>query len=560
MAEGEFLQAQSKPSAPIMTSNNSVTLSCLPYSIGHKGEGVSLLLNMGEYPILLDCGLSELDFAKDSQFPTVELVFCSHAHSDHCRGLLAFHQAFPQVPIYTSKVTSKLLPLNWSFDQDVTESLPCKTVDWRSPVTVRENLQLELFPAGHLPGAAAILLTYHTPKRDYKVMYTGDFSVSNFQLVEGLSIENLRGIAPDVLIIEGSYGTVRHPHRRQQEKQLMERIEKALGEGKNVLLPVPTVGLGQEILKLLRSHHQFTGKDLDIWVDEKVSRACDVYLELLSQFPLSVQNFAKHQSLFWDERVCPRMSKLHSLEDLLQGKLPSIVLIDSDSEILSYLSPELGEWLILLPEHPQEYVTKTTAQQSLQNLASVTLETYLLAEHSDGRNTTQLIHNLRPQHIIFVHGSPSYLVELASLPELCNRYQVHSPANGTLVELPIGDRFIQPKTPTPTHYEGELSEASSYIKITFPDTLNRDPRWNKFADTGIVEARWQGEELILRGIPQRELLNSVSDSKMSVDLDCCRSCRYYHHQRCWNQASPLYGFKVIPEGYCPVFEPLVKDN
>ncbi len=540
-----------------MSSKNPFSLSCLPYSVGHNGEGVSLLLNMGEHHILLDCGLRELDFL---DFPPIDFIFCSHAHQDHCQGLLAYHQAFPQVPIYTSEVTAKLISLNWSEKSQYREKLTYSTVNWRSPVDVGENLQLQLFPAGHLPGAAAILLTYHTPKRDYKVMYTGDFSVSNFQLVEGLSIENLRGFAPDVLIIEGSYGTVRHPHRRQQEKQLMERIEKALVSGKNVLLPVPPVGLGQEILKLLRSHHQFTGRDLDIWVDGKVSRACDIYLELLPQFPLSVQNFAKHQSLFWDERVCPRMSKFHTPEDLLSGKLPCIALIDYDSEILSYLSPKLGEWLILLPENPQEYPNPTISWHSLQNLASVTIETYLLAEHSDGRNTTQLIHNLRPQHIIFVHGSPNYLVELATLSELCNRYQVHSPSNGTLVELPIGDRFIQPKTPTPTHYEGELNETGSYITITLLDNINNDPRWTKFADTGIVEARWQGEELLLRGIPQRELLNSQNQSKISPDLDCCRSCLYYHQQRCWNQTSPLYGFKVIPEGYCPVFEPLDKNS
>ncbi len=540
-----------------MSSKKSLTLSCLPYSVGHNDEGVSLLLKIGEHYVLLDCGIGKLDLAK---LPPIDFVFCSHAHRDHCGGLRSFHQAFPQVPIYTSEITARLIDLNWSSTPKSATTLPYQTVDWRSPVTVGQNLQFQLFPAGHLPGAALILLTYHTPKRDYKVIYTGDFSVSNFQLVEGLSIENLRGITPDVLIIEGSYGTVRHPHRRQQEKQLMERIEQALISGRNVLLPVPPVGLGQEILKLLRSHHQFTGRDLDIWADGKVALACDVYLELLSQFPVSVQNFAKHQSLFWDERVCPRMSKFDSPEDLLRGKLPCIVLIDYDSEILSYLSPKLGDWLILLPEHPQEYNSPKTGWNSLKNLASVTIETYLLAEHSDGRNTTQLIHNLRPQHIIFVHGSPTYLLELATLPELSNRYQVHSPNNGTVVELPIGDRFIQPKTPTPTHYEGEVSETGSYITIILPDSLNKDPRWNKFADTGIVEARWQGEELTLRGISQRELLTSQSESKIAVDLDCCRSCRYYHHHRCWNQASPLCGFKVIPEGYCPVFQPLTKDS
>lgn len=534
---------------------SSLPLSCQVYAAGHEDEGVCLLLRIGDYRILLDCGLEDLQVLPNQEQPPADLVFCSHAHEDHCRGLLDLHQAFPQLPIYTSEVTAKLLSSHWINKDNEPDLDWCQTLSWRSPFNVSQDIQIELVPAGHLPGAAAIIITHHTPDRSYKVMYTGDFSVSNFQLVEGLSIENLRGLAPDVLILEGSYGTVRHPHRRLQEKQLMERINQALAEGKNVLLPVPAIGLGQEILKLLRSHHQFTGRNLDIWVDESVAVTCDIYLELLSQFPLSVQNFAKHQSLFWDERICPRMRKLRNPSYFFLSKSPGIVLVDYKSNLWQYLAAETSEWLILLPEHPQEYLNPDSPRlELLHNLSYVTIETYLLAEHSDGRNTTQLIHNLRPQHVIFVHGSLSYLLELASLEELRNRYQIHSPVQGILVELPIGDRFMQPKAPQPIYYEGELNEVGSMLAITLPDTISNDSRWKNIADTGIVQVRWQGEELVVRGLSQRELLNSHSNARISSDLDCCNRCRHYSNQRCWNRVSPLYGFKVIPEGYCPVFE------
>jgi Cft2 family RNA processing exonuclease len=141
-------------------------------------------------------------------------------------------------------VTVQLLPLQWPDSAGEIGSF-CQGWPWRSPITLFDDLTVEIFPAGHLPGAAVVLFTYKTPKRTYKVLYTGDFSLSNFQLVEGLSIDLLRGVSPDVLIIEGSYGTERHPHRRQQEKQLMNRIYQAIAEGQNVLLPVPALGLGQ---------------------------------------------------------------------------------------------------------------------------------------------------------------------------------------------------------------------------------------------------------------------------------------------------------------------------
>lgn len=539
-------------------------LECLPYSVQHEDEGVCLLIRMGPHRILLDCGLGDIssltrEITKSAQKGSsplpADLVLVSHAHPDHARGLLALNQAFPLMPIYASEVTSKLLPLNWP--EEAPEEIPsfCQALPLRSPIEIQENLVVELFPAGHLPGAVAILITYHTPHRDYKLLYTGDFFLSNSRLVDGLRLEELRGLHLDVLLIEGSYGTSRHPHRRNQENQLAERINRAIADHCSIILPTPALGLGQELLMLLRSHHHFTGRDLDIWVDGNVAAGCDAYLELLPHFPASVQNFARHQPLFWDERVRPRVRRL-KVEDLTTlGSSPCIVLTDSTADLSKYCQPNTGPWLILLPE-------KIDIKVNPEYPAATTIESYLLAQHSDGPGTTQLIHNLRPQHVVFIHGSPAYLADLTSLDELQNRYHLHSPAAGILVELPIGETFLQPSAPE-TNYEGELTELETVITISLPEAITDDPRWQQFADTGLIEARWQGEELVLRGLSQRELLNQNSlDAARSKhpytwsDLECCGTCKYQRGQRCWNPAAPLYNFKVTLEGYCPAFERL----
>jgi len=535
-----------------LSSHHPEDMACFPYGSGHVDEGVCLLVRMGPYRILLDCGLTEISPLQDSAKPPADLVLCSHAHEDHARGLLALHQAFPQLPIYASEVTTQLLPLNWP---DV-EKLPhfCQALPWRSPVEFQDGLCAELFPAGHLPGAAAILVTYTTANRSYSLLYTGDFFLSNSRLVEGLPLDALRTIEPNVLIIEGSYGTARHPHRRQQENQLVERINQAIAQQQCVLLPVPTLGLGQELLMLLRSHHLFTGRNLDIWVDGTVAAGCDVYLELLPNLPASVQNFARHQPLFWDERVRPRVRRLQPEQRRFVGESPCIILTDQTIDASEYCQPETGPWVVLIPQQPRYSVNPNFSQLSPQTQRLMQVESYLLAQHSDGLGTTQLIHNLRPQHVIFIHGSPTYLADLTGLEELQNRYQLHSPAPGTLVELPIGETFVQPAAPTETNYEGELTELETLVTITLPDSITADPRWRNFADTGLVEARWQGEDLVLRGLSQRELLTQGSNAKVNVDVECCGNCLHMRGQRCWNQASPLYGFKVTPEGYCPVFE------
>ncbi|MCU0548822.1 MAG: MBL fold metallo-hydrolase [Leptolyngbya sp. Prado105] len=524
-------------------------LDCFPFGAGQGDEGVSLLIRMGPYRILLDCGLSDISAIVESGSPfPADVVLCSHAHADHAQGLLDLHRAFPQMPIYASEATTQLLPLNWLSEPGKVPQF-AHALHWRSPVEFLDGLTAELFQAGHLPGAAAILLTYTpaTGERPCTVLYTGDFFLSNSRLVEGLRLDELRGLHPDVVIVEGTYGTARFPHRRQQENQLAERISQVLNDRRCVLLPVPMIGLGQELLMLLRSHHLFTGRDLNIWVDGTVASGCDAYLELLPHLPASVQNFAKHQSLFWDERIRPRVRRLHPEQRSIVGESPCIVLSDFSVDWQEFFQAVPEHWLTLLPHQLEDVIFELSPEYSI--------ETYLLAQHCDGASTTQFIHNLRPQHVIFVHGDPNYLCDLTGLDELHNRYHLHLPASGTLVELPIGETFLQPAPPETT-YEGELSDLGATVTITLSDAIMSDPRWRSLSDTGLIEARWQGQDLVLRGLNQRELIaQDRSQTWMAeTEKDGCFRCRHFRGQRCWNPASPLFNFKVTADGYCPAFE------
>ena len=310
-------------------------ISCFPYAVGHGGEGVCLNLNLGPYKILLDCGLGDLTPLINGDDAPVDLVFCSHAHPDHARGLLDFQQKFPDVPILVSGVTQQLLPLNWP---GVTpEQIPtCQVLPWQSPKEMLPNLTVELIPAGHLPGAALVLLEYHNGAphsgslgdRLFRVIYTGDYCLSHLQLVDGLALNRLRGLKPDVLILEGHYGTRRLPHRRQQEKQFIQAIESALAKGRNLLLPVPALGLAQEILKLLRTHHQFTGRQVNLWAGERVIATCNAYGEILASLPENVRNFTQHQPLFWDDKVYPHLRPLTEATWEMELSSPAVVITD----------------------------------------------------------------------------------------------------------------------------------------------------------------------------------------------------------------------------------------
>ncbi|MEY2983714.1 MAG: hypothetical protein RLZZ568_331 [Cyanobacteriota bacterium] len=535
-------------------------VSCFIYSVGQHNEGVCLGVNLGPYRLLLDCGLANIHplIERIEQDNVPDLVICSHAHADHARGLAALSAAFPQLPIVASGATQRLLSLNWP-TVPLEQIGFCQALPWRSPTQFLPGLTVELIPAGHLPGAAITLIEYQAPERTYRILYTGDYCLSNLQLVEGLALSHLRDLRPDVLIVDSQYGTRRLPHRRQQEKHFLQAIETALVRGRNVILPTPPLGLAQEILKLLRTHHQFTGRKINLWAAGKVIASCDAYHDISDSLPETVRNFIQHQPLFWDDRVYPHLRPLDAAHWPPNNGLPHIVVTDSWPEPWPDPKALEQQWTILLPQ-----LVVLDADLDWHHLAhwpQFAIEDYCLADHSDGRNTTQLIHNLRPQHIIFVHGQPEDIQDLTSLEELQSRYQLHSPASGCLVPLPIGDRFVQPSPPTPTVYEGEIHDLDAgglthrEITIHLEGRLSQESRWQKFSETGIIEARWQGEELILRGISQRDLIKQHQQSKGRLDnLACCANCRYFRNQHCLNPASPLAGLDVRADGYCPVFE------
>ncbi len=560
----------------------STELACFSFGTGVADEGVSLLLHIGSYRVLLDCGIRNIDLLKED-LSSVDLAWCSHAHPDHARGLIQIHKLYPQIPIFASETTGRLLPLiesnhgsNGSNGSTARQGFDwVQALPWRSLIELMPGLTAFLLPAGHLPGAAILQLSYARdlnpispiPHSQFQVIYTGDMALSGMRFVEGLPLAELRSLRPDVLIVEGSYGTSRFPRRRQLENQWVEQVLQGIQSGKSVLLPVSAIGMGTELLILLRSHHRFTGQAIDIWVDDVIARSCDTYLELLSQFPSNVQNFARYQSLFWDDHIRPFVKRLPIQDASAEYDLthPCVLLVSDESYWWHYCQSKEPPWLILLLDKPGRSLSEVWSQNLkhlTQGAIAVNLETYFLTEHCDLAGTLQVIHTLRPQHVVLIHGSPDYLTDLSSLDELSNRYQLHTPSVGHWVELPIGATFYQPPPPE-NRYEGEVTLLPTAVQITLPTELTLNPRWISFADTGLVDVRWQGDELILKGVSSQDLISRDREANwVRPEYDprpVCGTCRYYHAQHCRNLDSPMAGLKVTQDGYCPMYEATLKD-
>jgi len=544
-------------------------LSCLPHSVGYEDEGVCLRVQMGPYAILLDCGLANIRPVCEAP---VDFVFCSHAHTDHIRGLLPLHRALPHLPIFSSGVTARLMPLNWP-DHD--DAQFCRPLPWRNKVEIAPGLSVQLWPAGHLPGAACFLITYKTAQRTYSLFYSGDCFLSNGRLVDGMPLAELRNLKPNVLIVEGSYGTERHPHRKQQENYLVGRLQLALANRGKAVFPVPLLGLGQELVMLIRSHHHFTGQPVDVWVDPLIAAGCDAYLGCISALPETVQNFAQHQPLFWDERVLPKVRRLEagmSIQEIAESSESAIFIVHPATHPAAYCHADDSRWTVFAPDvadislWQSQLDTRRYAFDWLAEMRAALpsgeadVEPYMLTSHCDGVGTTQLIHNLRPQHVVFVHGRSQQLMNLTALDDLQARYQLHLPTPEQLIDLPLASEFWQPAPPRDNLYEGEVDADKKGVQLRLPTSLESDPRWARLADTGIVEASWQGDELVIRGLNQRELMQVAPKDRVRGGVTetkaehTCYYCRHLRGQRCRNSESPLVGLQVTSDGSCGVFE------
>jgi hypothetical protein len=326
------------------------------------------------------------------------------------------------------------------------------------------------------------------------------------------------------------------------------------------------LGLGQELLLLWRSHYHFTGQPLTIWVDPALARSCDAYLDLLAQqpdaFPRNVQNFAQHQPIFWDDRINPTIKRLSTLSaERLQS--PAVLLVHPATPVDLYCQRYQGPWSVFLLEQGDlrawqaEFNTYGPAYDWFDSFKNATpsgtvkLETYQLYSHCDGDGTTQLIHNLRPRHVVLVHGNLDCLSALANLESLQSRYQLHIPLPGNALSLFLDTRFASPPPPREPTFEGTVSDLREQVSIQLPSTLTADARWQSFAETGIIEARWQGENLILRGVDPAELAEITN--RLAPDRAACDNCHFYQQRSCQQPRSPLFGRLVAPDGRCPEF-------
>lgn len=208
----------------------------------------------------------------------LDAVIISHAHLDHIGLLPALYSDpdlprvrlasgyRPGIPFYASKATREIarIMLEDTAAQMSRDTQPlydsnavAKTIDdLRSPKDGRLHLfqdlgQIEMLEANHILGASMILLE----KDGFRVLYTGDFNTRAQLTLPAISA--VKGLKPDVLIMESTYGYQIDDWllpRRWQESAFIAHVDRVLRRGGVLLLPAFAVGRSQEVLGLVAEH------------------------------------------------------------------------------------------------------------------------------------------------------------------------------------------------------------------------------------------------------------------------------------------------------------------
>jgi putative mRNA 3-end processing factor len=189
-----------------------------------------------------------------------ELCFVSHAH---------LPRAWQHQRILATERTVKL----WGDKIITTRPLLCT---YRRPFALGD-LEIELFPAGHMLGSAQIRV--RTPPGD--LVYTGDLCLDGSRTAERAQV-----VPCDVLVIDATFGHPRcaFPPRAEAEAHLLAWVRGCFARGATPVLYASEAGKAQELLKLLGDHGIISRVHAGIYGVCRLYRECGVELSGVKRF------------------------------------------------------------------------------------------------------------------------------------------------------------------------------------------------------------------------------------------------------------------------------------
>lgn len=415
--------------------------------LGGAGEiGSSCFyLNIQGTGIILDCGmhprktgldaLPRLDLIADKN---VDFVLISHAHHDHIGALPFLVKLFPYVKIYSTAQTRSIADITLHNTVSILEE-QLKDIPDLKPYTHAEieiliksinfvnyneifevsgwraehktPIKISFWDAGHILGAAAFLIE----SENEKIFYTGDINLSDQAVIKGAELPNVK---IDVLIQESTYGATDSNELQSwwvEAKRLASKMNKVFENQGSVLVPVFSLGKMQEMLltiSILMERNDLIMADIYTGgIGRKINRIYDNY---------------RYTSRRVDQEMCISdisqidIYELKSLNHLLKN--PSVLLLPSGMMIKGTISfnyaleflkrDNFGIFTVgyMDSDTPGYKISnsqtgsKIILEEKLEIVVKCKVENFKFSAHSRREELLEIVNNLMPDRVIFIHG------------------------------------------------------------------------------------------------------------------------------------------------------------
>lgn len=439
-----------------LSGSEEASIVCLG-GYSEIGRSATLIVTH-ESKILLDFGIKSHLYEDTGILPRLDIygigmneidsVVISHAHLDHCGAVPILCKYGYDGPVYCTEPTFPIMismlkdyvsrskePLYSTRDIEslITHVIP---LNFGAVTDISPDVRITFANSGHMIGSASTHL--HIGNGDYNIVYTGDLKFGklntvdnafwNFPRAETLVIESTNGNRDDKFVT-----------RELAEDTLAKSINSTIQDGGRVLIPLPVIGLSQEIcvtLGMLRSVNRINPDN--IFVDEKILdmfNFYEVYSEYLSKLLKQRISEQSENPLFIESLI-----KLEPSVKLDRSIIicPSSMLTDGPSiKYLSQIANDPLSKVILVSEQFQSTGGKLL-QEGERNITIEGENLHLKCNidvipgfsiHSDYNQLLAYINRLKPKlkKVITNHGEGKKCQNLANSINKIFKIQTYHP-------------------------------------------------------------------------------------------------------------------------------------
>lgn len=451
-------------------AEESDLLSITPLGAGQEVGRSCIMLEYKGKKIMLDCGIhpglngmDALPFVDIVDTDEIDLLLVSHFHLDHCGALPWFllktsfkgrcFMTHATKAIYRWLVSDYIKVSNISTEHMLyTESDLEASMDRIETINFHEEkevggIKFWAYNAGHVLGAAMFMIEIS----GVKILYTGDFSRQEDRHLMAAEIPSVK---PDILITEATYGTHIHEKREEREARFTTLVHEIVNRGGRCLIPVFALGRAQELLLILDEYWSLHPElhDIPIYYASSLAKKC---MAVYQTYINAMNENIKRQIAVKNPFVFTHISNLKGIDQF--DDIGPCVVMASPGMMQSGLSRELFEsWCTdakngviiagycvegtlakTILSEPEEIVTLNG--QKLRLNMSVAYISF--SAHTDYQQTSDFIRQLKPPHIVLVHGEQNEMSRLKSAlqreyegdPE--NDIKIYNPRNTESVDL-----------------------------------------------------------------------------------------------------------------------------